>query len=319
VTSKILGIHHVTAISGSAQQNVNFYSGVLGLRLVKKTVNFDDPGTYHLYFGDGEGNPGSIWTLFPWGAAGLKGRNGTGLLSTTSFSIPANSLSFWLTHLKKHEIDVIGQDSRFDEEFVVFRDTDGFEFELVATASDERVGWENGPVPAEHAIRGFYHIALAVEGYERTAGLLTETLGFKSVAESGNRFRYKVGEGVNGNIVDLVCSPDDRHGTMGVGSVHHVAWRTSSEKAQLELREKIAELGYNVTPVLDRNYFKSIYFREPGNILFEIATDPPGFTIDESKEELGENLKLPEWLEPRRAQIEKVLQPLKKKTDIFKR
>ncbi len=310
MSDKILGIHHVTAISGNPQDNLNFYTGILGLRFVKKTVNYDDPGTYHLYFANEEGTPGTVWTLFPWGARGLQGRIGTGQPSTTSFSIPQNAIGFWMERLQKHNIELKGPQSRFDEEVLAFRDNDGLQLELVASARDDRPAWQGGPVPVEHAIRGFYHVALAVEGYERTAGLLTETLGFEAAGESGNRFRYHVGAGDAGKIVDILCQPDDLPGTIGVGTVHHVAWRTPSEATHVEMRDKIAKLGYNVTPVVDRNYFKSIYFREPAGVLFEIATDPPGFTADETVEELGKNLKLPPWLEPRRSEIEEILPPL---------
>lgn len=306
----ILGLHHVTAISGEAQENVDFYAGVLGLRMVKKTVNYDDPGTYHLYFGNAAGEPGSIMTFFPWSNRGLKGRIGTGQVSVTSFAIPEASVSFWLERLQEHEVEVKGPEDRFEEEVIHLHDPDGLQLELVATSGDNRTPWTEGPVPEEFAIRGFYHVALAVEGYERTAGLLTETLGFSQVAESGNRFRYQVGDGGPGAIADLLCLPDDAPGVMGVGAVHHVAWRTPDEATQLQMRSKVAELGYNVTPVLNRNYFRSIYFREPGHILFEIATDPPGFAIDEDAEKLGQSLTLPPWLEEHREEIERVLPPL---------
>lgn len=306
----ILGLHHVTAISGDAQETVDFYAGVLGLRMVKKTVNFDDPGTYHLYFGNAAGEPGSVMTFFPWSNRGLKGRVGTGQVSVTSFAIPEKSISFWLERLKKHDVAVSGSEDRFEEEVIHLQDPDGLQLELVATSKDTRIPWSKGPVPEKFAIGGFYHVALAVEGYERTAGLLTETLGFRQVAETGNRFRYQVGDGGAGALVDVLCLPDETPGVMGVGAVHHVAWRTPDESTQLQMRTKVAELGYNVTPVLDRNYFRSIYFREPGHILFEIATDPPGFMIDEEEATLGQNLKLPPWLEERRSEIERVLPPL---------
>jgi catechol 2,3-dioxygenase-like lactoylglutathione lyase family enzyme len=310
MSNNILGIHHVTAISGNAQENVDFYTGVLGLRLVKKTVNFDDPATYHLYFGNEDGTPGTIITFFPWSSGELKGRIGTGQLSTTSFSIPEGAMGFWMERFKKHNIDFKGPQSRFDEEVLSFRDSDGLQLELVASVNDNRSAWKRGPLPAEYAVLGFYHVSLSVEGYERTAGLLTETLEFNKVSETGNRFRYVVAGGGVGKIVDILCQPEDLPGRMGVGTVHHVAWRTPSEATQLEMRSNVAKLGYNVTPVLDRNYFKSIYFREPGHILFEIATDPPGFTVDETKEDLGKALKLPPRLEKNRMEIEKVLTPL---------
>ncbi len=302
-----LGIHHVTAIAGDPQANVDFYCGVLGLRLLKKTVNFDDPATYHFYFGVGVGAPGSIITFFPWGAQGLLGRRGVRQVAATSFSIPQSAVGYWSERLQKYNVNLKGPFTRFDEEVLSLNDPDGVELELVASARDPRPLWEGGPAPAAHAIRGFYHVALAEEGYERTAGLLTTTLGFRPLRESGNRFRYETGEGGPGAIVDLLCLPDAPPGRMGVGAVHHVAWRAENEAAQLKLRSELARLGYNVTPVIDRNYFRSIYFREPGQVLFEIATDPPGFTVDEPPEELGRNLKLPPWLEADRQKIEQAL------------
>jgi glyoxalase family protein len=310
MADNILGIHHITAISGNPQDDVNFYSGVLGLRLVKKTVNFDDPGTYHLYFGDEGGNPGTIWTLFPWGTQGLKGRIGNGQVSTTAFSIPQNAMAYWIERLSQYRVAFHGPESRFDEEVLYFSDSSGLQFELVASANDSRTGWINGPIPADYAIKGFYQVSLSVASYERTAGLLTETLEFDLAEESGNRMRYKIGSGDGGKIVDLICEPNRNYGTIGIGTVHHIAFRTPSEQSQLSLREEISMLGYDVTSVMDRNYFKSIYFREPGHILFEIATDPPGFTVDENKAELGENLMLPAWFEKQRADITSRLFPL---------
>ncbi len=305
--NQILGLHHVTAISGEPQKTLDFYAGILGLRLVKKTVNFDDPGTYHLYFGNEEGSPGSIMTFFPWGLSGLKGRIGTGQVSTTSFSIPDGATAFWIEKLKTHNIEFDGPQSRFDEDVLMLRDPDGSQLELVASDKDDRLSWKNGPVPEKYAIRGFYHVALSVEESEGTAALVTETLGCSKLDELDNRFRYAVGEGGAGKLMDILRQPNEAPGRMGVGAVHHVAWRTSTEASQLELRQKLVDKGNHVTPVLDRNYFRSIYFREPGQILFEIATDPPGFTLDESKENLGRDLKLPTWLEQRREEIEKRL------------
>jgi catechol 2,3-dioxygenase-like lactoylglutathione lyase family enzyme len=308
--STVLGVHHVTAIAGNPQQNVDFYVGVLGLRLVKKTINFDDPYTYHLYYGDEVGSPGTLLTFFPWTALGMKGQPGTGQLTVISFSIAANAMGFWEERLRQHHVDFKGPVSRFEEEVITFRDPDGIELELVSSDKDKRRGWKNGPLSAEHAIRGFYGVVLTLEGYERTAGLLTATLGFRAISESGSRFRYEVGAGGPGTLVDILCRPDDLPGRMGVGAVHHVAWRTSDDASQLTLRQEIARLGYNVTPVIDRNYFHSIYFREPGHVLFEIATDPPGMTVDEKLSELGMHLKLPPWLESERASIEKTLPPI---------
>lgn len=307
MSKKTLGIHHVTAIAGDPQANVNFYVGVLGLRMVKKTVNFDDPFTYHLYYGNDAGEPGTILTFFPWTSRGLSGSPGPGQLTTTAFSIPANALSYWSARLKKFDVEVKGPFQRFEEEGLSFHDRDGIQLELIATAGDNRTAWQKGPVAPEYAIRGFHSVALSEEGYERTAGLMSTTLGFRHVQESGNRFRFQAGDGGPGTIVDIFCLPDERPGRMGVGAVHHVAWRAQDDADQKNLRAELASLGYNVTPVIDRNYFRSIYFREPGHILFEIATDPPGFAIDEKAEELGLQLKLPAWLESNRAEIERVL------------
>jgi catechol 2,3-dioxygenase-like lactoylglutathione lyase family enzyme len=306
----VLGIHHVTAIAGDPQANVDFYCGVLGLRLLKQTVNFDDPATYHFYFGVGLGAPGSIITFFPWGAQGMLGRRGVRQVAVTAFSISDGAMGYWVERLQKFNVNCKGPFTRFDEEVLSLSDPDGVELELVAAAHDARPAWEGGAVPAAHAIRGFYHVALAEEGYERTAGLLTTTLGFRPLRESGNRFRYEAGEGGPGALVDLLCLPDAPPGRMGVGAVHHVAWRAENDASQINMRSELARLGYNVTPVIDRNYFRSIYFREPGQVLFEIATDPPGFTVDEPPEELGRNLKLPPWLEADRQTIEQALPPI---------
>ena len=303
------GIHHVTAITGEPQRNVDFYAGLLGLRLVKKTVNFDDPGTYHLYYGDGDGSPGSIMTFFPWPGA-PQGRIGAGQLTVTSFSIPAASLGYWTERLVEGGVRFEKPEDRFGETVLRFPDPDGLRLELVAAGEDRREGWAEGPAPAEHAVRGFHHVTLAVADPSRTAELMTGTLGFRNTSEAEGRTRYEAGEGGPGTTVDVADGTGFPRGTMGVGTVHHVAFRVPDEETQLELREEVGALGHNVTPVLDRNYFCSIYFREPGGVLFEIATDPPGFAVDEEPEHLGESLKLPPWLEPRRDRLEDVLPPL---------
>jgi glyoxalase family protein len=304
------GIHHVTAISGEPQRNVDFYVGLLGLRLVKKTVNFDDPGTYHLYYGDGGGSPGSIMTFFPW-AGTPNGRIGAGQLTVTSFSFPASSLGYWTERLVEGGVRFEKPEDRFGETVLRFPDPDGLRLELVAATDDAREGWVGGTVPAEHAVRGFHHVTLLSSDQAGTAELMTGTLGFRQTGEAEGRTRFEAGEGGPGNTVDVANGSGFPRGTMGVGTVHHVAFRVPDEEAQLELRERVAVLGYNVTPVLDRNYFRSIYFREPGGVLFEIATDPPGFAADEDREHLGESLKLPPWLEPRREELEGVLPSLR--------
>jgi len=303
----IEGLHHVTAIVGEPQANIDFYAGVLGLRLVKLTVNFDDPTTYHLYYGDGQGHPGTIMTFFPWPGAS-RGRVGTGQLTVTSFAVPEKSLPYWRERLLKRGVEFHETTSDLDEEMLFLRDPDGLQLELVSTpnARPDRV-WEKGSVPTEHAIRGFHHVTLSENGHERTALLLTETLGFKQVAKQGNRFRYAVATGAPSTMVDLVCAPEGRPGRVAVGTVHHVAWRTATNAEQVQWRDTLAKLEYNVTPIIDRQYFHSIYFREPGGVLFEIATDPPGFATDETVERLGTSLKLPPWLEKDRAELERSL------------
>jgi len=303
------GIHHVTAISGGPQRNVDFYAGTLGLRLVKKTVNFDDPETYHLYYGDGAGSPGTIMTFFPWAHA-PGGRIGAGQLVVTSFSIPATSLGFWTERLIEKGVRFEKPRDRFGDTVLSFEDPDRLRIELVAT-EDTRPGWSGGPAQDEHSVRGFHHVALAVETTDQTASLMTDTLGFRQVDETEGRIRLSAGEGTPGDLVDVVNAAGFPHGSMGVGTVHHVAFRVPDEETQLAVRAEISALGYSVTPVLDRNYFRSIYFREPGGVLFEIATDPPGFAVDEAEEELGTHLKLPPWLETRRDKLEEVLPPLR--------
>jgi glyoxalase family protein len=309
MSAETTGIHHVTAIASDPQRNVDFYVGLLGLRVVKKTVNFDDPGTYHLYYGDGAGSPGSIMTFFPWGGA-PRGRIGAGQLTITSFSVPAASLGYWTERFVEAGVRFEKPEDRFGETALRFSDPDGLRLELVAAREEGREGWAGGPVPAEHAVRGFHYVTLAVEDPSRTAKVMTDSLGFRQTGEAEGRRRYEAGEGGPGNTVDIADGTGFPRGTMGVGTVHHVAFRVPDEETQLELRERAGALGYNVTPVLDRNYFRSIYFREPGGVLFEVATDPPGFAVDEEPEHLGENLKLPPWLEPRHEELERLLPSL---------
>jgi glyoxalase family protein len=307
----ILGLHHVTAIAGDPQRNIDFYAGVLGLRLVKLTVNYDDPTTYHIYYGDGQGHPGTIMTFFPWPGA-MAGRIGTGQLTITSFAVPEKSLAFWKDRLTKHGVSVQETRSDFDESILFFTDPDGLQLELVATphASPDRA-WNRGSVPMDFAIRGFHHVTLSENGYERTASLLTKTLGFKRVQEKGARFRYAASDGLPGTMVDLICAPEGRPGRVAVGTVHHVAWRTPTNEQQVKWRDAIRDLQYNVTPIIDRTYFHSIYFREPGGVLFEIATDPPGFAVDEPAGKIGTSLVLPAWLETERNELERILPPIR--------
>ncbi len=306
----IAGFHHLTAIVGDPQQNIDFYTHVLGQRLVKQTVNFDDPGTYHLYYGDGVGTPGTIVTFFPWPGA-PQGSRGAGQIVDISFSIPAAALDYWTNRLTKHGVAYTGPTARFDDQVIAFLDPHGLSLELVAHQQpDARSGWKQGPIPEAYAIRGFYSVTLAENNQERTAAMLTGVLGFRLLKQEGNRFRYEVGEGGPGATVDVLSLPNQPRGRIAVGTVHHVAWRTEDDVHQLAWRQRLLDQGSNVTPVKDRQYFHSIYFNEPGGVLFEIATDPPGFATDETVEELGTHLKLPPWLEPQRAQIEEVLLPI---------
>ncbi|HUQ99767.1 MAG TPA: ring-cleaving dioxygenase [Gemmatimonadaceae bacterium] len=302
------GIHHVTGIASDPQRNLDFYAGTLGLRLVKRTVNFDDPTTYHFYFGDEAGSPGSILTFFPWPDA-RRGRQGGGQVAVTSFAILPSSVGFWIERLIRKRVEFEQPTARYDEERVIaFKDHEGFMGELVAHPSiPNSEGWSGGGIPPEHAIRGLYSVTLWLDANELTGQLLTRTLGFKLVREQGSIFRYAARDGALGSIVDLRCVPGIWKGVMGAGTVHHVAFRASTEEEQKEVRTELTSLGYNVTPQLDRDYFKSIYFREPGGVLFEIATDTPGFAVDEDSNALGQSLKLPDWLEPRRFEIEALL------------
>jgi glyoxalase family protein len=309
---KITGLHHVTAIASDPQRNLDFYVGLLGLRFVKRTVNFDDPGTYHFYFGDRRGTPGTILTFFPWPGA-RRGIRGIGQIEATAFAISSNSIHYWLERLKQQHIAAERIASRFGEEVIRFVDPDGLLLELVASDSLPSVEqWSDSPIPPEHALRGFHSVSAALEGYEKTARLLTNTFGYRLVEESGNRFRFAShDDSAPGRIVDLLCLPDSGVGRVAAGSVHHIAFRARDEQEQLHWREQLVELDYNVTPVIDRIYFHSIYFREPGGVLFEIATEPPGFTFDETIEELGTGLRVPPWLESARSQIEQVLPPIR--------
>ena len=308
VEKKIVGLHHVTAIASEPQRNLDFYVGLLGLRFVKRTVNFDDPATYHFYFGDQRGMPGTILTFFPWPGV-RRGIRGTGQIEATAFAISPDSIGYWLERLKRQHVAAERTSARFGEEVIRFVDPDGLLLELIASNSLTPVEqWPDSPIPPEHALHGFHGVSAALEGYEKTARLLTDTFGYRLVEESGNRFRFgSPDDSAPGRIVDLLCLPDSGVGRVAAGSVHHIAFRARDEQDQLQWREELVDLGYNVTPVIDRIYFHSIYFREPGGVLFEIATEPPGFTFDETTEELGTGLRLPPWLESARSQIEKIL------------
>ena len=308
----VTGLHHVTAIASDPQRTLDFYVGLLGLRFVKRTVNFDDPASYHFYFGDARGTPGTILTFFAWPGA-RRGIRGTGQIEAPAFAIPPNSVDYWLDRFKEHHLPAEKTPARFGEEVIRFADPDGLVIELIASISSAGFEpWADSTVPVEHSLRGFHGVSIALEGYEQTAKLLTETFGYHLVEQLNNRFRLAApSEAGAGRIVDLLCTPDGSPGRVAAGSVHHIAFRARDDAEQLVWRKRLVDLGYNVTPVIDRTYFRSIYFREPGGVLFEIATDPPGFTLDESFEELGNQLRLPAWLEPTRSQIEEVLPAIK--------
>jgi glyoxalase family protein len=320
MSSNIKGIHHITAIAGDPQTNLDFYAGVLGLRMIKRTVNFDAPDTYHFYYGDKIGSPGTVLTFFPWGKGAWKGHSGAGQVSAIAFAIPVGSMNYWIERLQEIDIAVQGLFIRFDEEVLIFHDPDGLQLELVASAVPvtETAPWNEGPVPVEYAITGFHSAALAVEDHLPSLELLTSQLGFQFDQQSGSRYRLKNSETQIGGVVDLQVLPPGNRGKIGVGTVHHTAWRATDDEAQLKKREQLIQQGYEVTPVVDRNYFHSVYFREPGNILYEIATDTPGFLVDETIDELGSHLKLPGWYETRRQEIESGLPRLKKSNTIRK-
>jgi glyoxalase family protein len=304
----ITGLHHVTAIASDPQRNLDFYVGLLGLRFVKRTVNFDDPTSYHFYFGDARGTPGTILTFFSWPGA-RRGIRGIGQIEATAFAIPPSSVGYWLERFKEHHVPAEKTSARFGEEVIRLTDPDGLLIELIASSPTTGLEpWSDSTVPVEHLLRGFHGVSVALEGYEQTARLLTETFGYRLVEQSDNRFRFAApSEAGAGRIVDLLCMPDGSPGRVAAGSVHHIAFRARDDEEQRNWRHQLVELGYNVSPIMDRTYFHSIYFREPGGVLFEIATDPPGFTLDETLEELGNHLRLPPWLEPTHSQIEEIL------------
>lgn len=307
MTFATAGIHHVTAITGDPQRNLDFYAGALGLRLVKRTVNFDDPTTYHFYFGDESGSPGSLITFFAWPGA-KRGRPGAGQVGVTSFAIPPRSLGYWLERLIRNHVEFEQPKTRFDERVIALKDPDGLLLELVAHPSAEALPeWSGGQVDQDHAIRGIHSVTLWEDGHELTSRLLQDSLGFELAREQGSIYRFVARGGGPGSIVDLRVVPGLWSGTMGAGAVHHVAFRARDEAEQIAIRGTLALLGSNITPQLDRQYFRSVYFREPGGVLFEIATDGPGFTIDEPLETLGRALALPPWLEDRRFEIEALL------------
>jgi catechol 2,3-dioxygenase-like lactoylglutathione lyase family enzyme len=306
-----MSIHHVTAIAREPQRNLDFYAGTLGMRLVKLTINYDDPGTYHLYYGDDLGRPGSLLTFFPW-TGGRPGRQGTGQTNGVGFAVPPAALGFWIERLLLRGVKYEGPTRRFDEQVLAFADPDGLLLELIATPRVNQVeGWRDGPVPAEHAVRGVHAVTIWEDGDAGSADFLTRTMGFRAKGEEGNRLRFESGQDGLGTVVDLRRAPGFWRGTDGVGTVHHVAFRAADDAEQKARHEELQRLGVGVTDVRDRQYFRSIYFREPGGVLFEIATDGPGFTVDEGPAELGTTLKLPPQYESMRQRLEQSLPPLR--------
>ena len=303
----ISGLHHITAIAGNARRNFEFYTKVLGLRLVKKTVNFDDPGTYHFYYGNETGEPGTILTFFPWEGIS-QGRSGTGMATHIRYAVPAGSLEYWTQRLREHNVAQEPLQEWFGEEQLFFRDPDDLSLQLVVpTVPDNRIAWTKGGVPAEAAIRGFHSTVLTVKKAAPTAEVLTDIFGYKLLKQEENRYRYVTDAVTTANVIDIIEAPGMPPGNGAGGTIHHVAFRVKDEQVQMEFRERIESAGFNITPKIDRQYFYSLYFREHNGILFEIATDNPGFDVDEPVQELGSHLKLPAQYEPARKRIEAVL------------
>lgn len=306
----VKGIHHITAIAGPAQENLDFYAGVLGMRLVKKSVNQDDPGTYHLFYADAEGHPGTDLTFFPWPQL-ARPQLGHGLTTEVSLEVPSGSLGFWGSRLERYGAQVGSPETRFGDTVLPLVDPHGLRLALVESAAGRRrpfAPWEGSPVPGEHQVRGLYGAQVWERNASVTAAFLTSVLGFRPQGSENGWTRYGFEDAAG--VVDIRETPDERRGKWGVGCVHHLAWQVDDEEHQLAVRRQVEAAGGNATPVIDRFWFKSVYFQEPGGVLFELATEGPGFAIDEDRAHLGETLILPPWLEPSRREIEGVLPPL---------
>ena len=309
--NSILGLHHITAIAGEAQRNFDFYTQVLGVRLVKKTVNFDDPGTYHFYYGDEVGSPGSILTFFPWEGI-QKGRVGTGMATEIGYAVPKDSLGFWKDRLEQHKVKHQPIGERFGEQYLQLEDRDGLLLNLIAASDkDNRKPWVTADVKENVATKGFHSIVLTVRNITATAKVLTDIFGYRLLTQEGNRYRFVTDAIDTANIVDLVEEPNGQPGINAGGTNHHVAFRVKDDNILMEFREKVRSAGLNITEKIDRNYFYSLYFREPGGVLFELASDNPGFATDETVSELGTHLMLPPQYEPARKRIEEVLPMLR--------
>lgn len=307
--NRILGLHHITAIADNAKRNLDFYTQVLGVRLVKKTVNFDDPGTYHFYFGNEEGTPGTILTFFPWEGIG-RGTNGSGLATHIGYSVPKGSLGFWKNRLQQFNIQV-EEGEIFGEKLIAFKDPDGLQLQFIeSSAPDDRKVWTTDDIKDENALKGFHNITLTLKKADPTIKVLTDIFGYDLQKQEGERYRLATDAIETANLVDIIENDKTPAGRNAAGTNHHVAFRVKDDNVLMEFREKVMSAGLSITPKIDRDYFYSLYFREPGGVLFEIATDNPGFTVDEPLNELGRNLKLPKQHEALREKIEGVLPKL---------
>ena len=308
--NKVLGLHHITAIAGDAKRNYDFYTRVLGLRFIKKTVNFDDPGTYHFYFGDEIGSPGTILTFFPWEGV-AQGRQGTGMATDIGYSVPEKSLQFWTERLNNNKVRITGSGTRFGESYLSFEDPDRLPLTMIISSSgDTRKPWETKEVSASVATKGFHSVTLSLRSIAATAKVLTDIFDYTLKKQEGNRYRFVTNAIQGAAIIDLVENPHNARAINAGGTIHHVAFRVKDEDVLMHFRGKVLDHGLNITPKIDRNYFFSLYFREPGGVLFELATDNPGFSVDEPVAELGTHLKLPPQYEASRSEIEKVLPAL---------
>jgi glyoxalase family protein len=310
--ASILSLHHVTATVTDAQEDLDFYAGLLGFRLVKKTVNFDNHHVFHFYYGDEHGTPGTIWTTFPYkGYRVPVGRKGAGQINETAFSVPAGSLDGWRSRLTRAGVAITGEGTRFGESFLSVADPSGLNIEVIETGVDDRRPWTGSGVPAGLAIRGVHSVTLTVHEAPRSVAFLTDVLGWGVIGQTGQRTRLGIGNGGPGKTIDVLHAPSAPPAMNGLGTVHHVAMAIATPEEQLQAREALLKLGVGVTEVRDRQYFLSIYFREPGGVLYEIATLKPGFAVDEPPAQLGTGLKLPPWEEPYRAEIEAGLPAVK--------
>ena len=305
--SGIQGLHHITAIADNAQRNHDFYTRVLGLRMVKKTVNFDDPYTYHFYFGNEMGEPGTILTFFPWEGVG-RGKNGAGMATEITYHIDPQSMDFWIDRFKKLNISMGEKTARFGETVLPFADSDGLQLSLLSSsAPDDRKGWETPEIKSTEATKGFHSVTLTIRKIDKTAEVLTDILGYRFLSQEGNRYRFISPDISTAAIIDILEEPETAFGRNSAGTNHHIAFRVANKEIQMAYHDKIAKKGLHITSQIDREYFFSLYFREPGGVLFEIATDNPGFTVDEPLDELGTHLKLPKQYEPIRKKIEETL------------